>query len=245
MHERLARRMTARALSLWEKAGASAGALAALSLGIGYAISRTGAAALARGDVEYARALLAERMKWEWVTFVRLLGGILVVWFTSSLADRLRTVERPPGRVAEAAFGLGILWAGVWLFSAFFNSVSIMLAADYNDAGGARIAGVLAREIPYVLTGSVVFTWLLATSFVVLRSGGFPKVYAFGTVALTVALLVVALIDWYGTGSLSPFIVALALLWTATTSAVLVVPPTPRMTVADRNSRTTADRRLP
>jgi hypothetical protein len=237
--------MMARAHSIWEKAGASAGALAALSLGIGYALTRTSAAPLARGDVEYVRTLLAERMKWEWVTFVRLLGGILVVWFTSSLADRLRTVEKPPGRVAEAAFGLGILWAGVWLFSAFFNSASIMLAADYNDPGGARIAGVLAREIPYVLTGSVLFTWLLATSFVILRSKGFPKIYAFGTAALTVAVLVLALIDWYGTGSLSPSIVALALLWTAATSAVLVAVPAPPMAPALANSRPPADRSVP
>jgi hypothetical protein len=237
--------MMARADSVWEKAGASAGALAALSLGIGYALTRTSAAPLARGDVEYVQALLAERMKWEWVTFVRLLGGILVVWFTSSLADRLRTVEKPPGRVAEAAFGLGILWAGVWLFSAFFNSASIMLAADYNDPGGARIAGVLAREIPYVLTGSVVFTWLLATALVILRSKGFPKTYAFGTAALAVAVLVFALIDWYGTGSLSAVVVALALLWTATTSAVLVAAPAPRMGPARANSSTAADRSAP
>jgi hypothetical protein len=213
--------MTERALSIWERAGTSAGAFAALSLGIGYAITRTTKAPLAGSDVDYARALLAERMKWEWVTFVRLLGGILVVWFTSSLAERLRAAERRTGRLAEAAFGLGVLWAGVWLFSAFFNSASILLAADYNDPGGARIAGVLARETPYVLTGSVTFTLLLATSFVILRSGGFPKVYAYGTAALTVAILLIALVDWYGAGRLSPLIVALALLWTATTSAVL------------------------
>jgi hypothetical protein len=221
------------------------GRVAALSLGIGYAITRGTTASVAHGDVEYVRALLADRMKWEWVTFVRLLGGILVVWFTSSLADRLRTVEKPPGRLAEAAFGLGILWAGVWLFSAFFNSASIMLAADYNDPAGARMAGVLARELPYVLTGSVVFTWLLATSFVILRSKGFPRIYAFGTAALTVAVLVFALIDWYGTFSLSASIVALALFWTATTSAVLVAVPAPRMGSAGATPRTALDRSAP
>lgn len=234
--------MTARAPSMWEKAGASAGAMAALSLGIGYAITHTAAAPLAGSDLDYARALLAERMKWEWVTLVRLLGGILVVWFTSSLTDRLRANERQPGRVAEAAFGLGILWAGVWLFSAFFNSASIMLAADYNDPGGARIAGVLALEIPYVLTGSVVFTWLLATCFVITRSTIFPKFYAYGTAALTLAILLLALVDWYGVLSLSPWIVTLALLWTATTSAVLVVMSAPLTSVADSVSRPAVDR---
>jgi hypothetical protein len=241
MHEGSARPMTARVLSVWEAATASAGAFAALSLGISYAITRTTAAPLAGSDADYARALLAERVKWEWVTFVRLLGGALVVWFISSLADRLRMVERQTGRIAEVAFGLGTLWGGVWLFSAFFNSASIFLAADYNDPGGARIAGVLAREIPYVLTGSVVFTLLLATSFAALRSGVFPKIYASGTAVLAIAILLFALVDWYGAGSLSPLIVALALLWTATTSGVLVFAR-PRASLTDGNSRTTADR---
>jgi hypothetical protein len=227
MPERLAEPRRERTVLLWERAGVSAGACAALSLGIGYAITRTTAASLAGSDVDYVRALLAERMKWEWVTFVRLLGGILVVWFASSLADRLRLVERSSGRVAEAAFGLGILWASVWLFSAFFNSASILLAADYNDPDGARMAGVLAREMPYVLTGSVVFTWLLATSIVMLRAGGFPKSYAYGNAALTVCVVVLALMDWYGSGSLSPWIVGLALLWTATASAVLLLTTPP------------------
>jgi hypothetical protein len=210
-----------RGLSVWEKAEAGAGLLGALSLGIGWAIRRTTHAALGGSDADFARALLAERMKWEWVTLAWLLGGILVVWFTSSLAERLRAVEGEPGRIAEAAFGLGVLWAGVWLFSAFFNSASIFLAADYGDPAGARIAGVLARETPGVLTGSIVFAWLLATAFITLRGIGLPRIYAYATAALTLVILLLAVVDWYGAGTLSPAIVGLALLWTAGTSAVL------------------------
>lgn len=210
-----------RGLSAWERAEAGAGMAGALSLGIGYVIRRTTTAALGGGDADFARTLLAERMKWEWVTFTWLLGGVLVVWFTSSLAERLRAVEGEPGRIAEAAFGLGVLWAGVWLFAAFFNSASIFLAADYGDPAGARIAGVLARETPNVLTGSVLFAWLLATSFITLRGTGFPKAHAYATAALALATLLLALVDWYGAGTLGPVIVALALAWTAATSAVL------------------------
>jgi hypothetical protein len=206
----------------WDRIGASAGIWAVVGLGIGYAITRTTTADLAGADADYVHALLAERTKWEWVTFVRLVGGALVLWFMGSLAGRLRLAEGEPGRLATAAFALGVVWAGVWLLSAFFNSASILLAANYGDPAGSRIAGVLARETPYVLTGSVVFALLLATSFVALRFGGFPKAYTFGTTALTLMFLVLAVADWYGPGTLSSVIVGLALLWTAATSALLV-----------------------
>lgn len=81
-----------------------------------------------------ARILLTERMKWEWVTLTRLIGGTLVLWFAALLADRRRHAEGEPARLAETGFGLSVIWAGVWLLSAFFNS--IVLAADYADAAG-------------------------------------------------------------------------------------------------------------
>jgi hypothetical protein len=206
----------------WERMGASAGLWAVLLLGIGYAITGTTAANPAASDADYVRALLAERMKWEWVTFVRLVGGTLVLWFMGCLAGRLRHAEGEPGRLATAAFGLGVVWAGVWLLSAFFNSASILLASTYADPAGSRIAGVLARETPYVLSGSVMFALLLAASFVTLRFGGFPTFYIYGTPALAVALLVLAVADWYGSGNLGAAIVGLALLWTAATSVLLI-----------------------
>jgi hypothetical protein len=206
----------------WERIGSSAGIWAVLWLSIGYAITRTTATNPAASDADYVRMLLAERMKWEWVTFVRLVGGTLVLWFMGTLAGRLRTAEGEPGRLATAAFGLGVVWAGVWLLSGFFNSASILLAANYADPAGSRIAGVLARETPYVLTGSVVFALLLATSFVALRFGGFPKAYTYGTTALAVAFLILAVVDWYGRGNLGPVIVGLALLWMGATSGLII-----------------------
>ncbi len=214
--------MNTKSAARWERMGASAGVAAVLLLGVGYAITRTTAANLAASDADYVRALLAERMKWEWVTFVRLVGGTLVLWFMGSLAGRLRTAEGEPGRLATAAFGLGVVWAGVWLLSALFNSASILLASGYDDPAGSRIAGVLARETPYVLTGSVMFALLLAASFVTRRFDGFPKLFTHGTSACAAALLLLAAADWYGSGNLGPIIIALALGWTAATSALLI-----------------------
>jgi hypothetical protein len=212
----------ARRLLRWEKVSAIAGICGAVALALGHLIVRTTNAPLAGNDAEYARVLLAERAKWEWVTLLRLIGGTLVVWFAALLGDRLQPAGGEPTRLAETAFGLGVVWAGVWLLSAFFNSASIVLAADYGDPAGARIAGVLAAEIPSVLTAGVVFTLLLATWLATVRSTEFPKLYAYATGALAALMLVLALVDWYGPGTLGWLIVALALTWTAATSVVLL-----------------------
>jgi hypothetical protein len=205
----------------WETLGASAGIWAMLCLAAGYAIVATTTADPLGADEQFARALAAERMKWEWVTLVRLLGGAFILWFAGTLAGRLRAIEGAPGRLASTAFGPATVWAGVWMLSAFFNSSAILLATSYGDPAGARLAAVLARETPYVLTASVLFTVLLATSLVALRFGGFPKAYIYSTVTLTISFLVLALTDWYGEWNLSPVIVGLALLWTAVTSVLL------------------------
>jgi hypothetical protein len=206
----------------WDRAGASAGLWAVAWLGAGYAVARTAVANPAASDVNYVRDLLAERTKWEWVTMARLVGGILMVWFMGSFAERLRAAEGGPGRLASAAFGLGVVWAGVWLLSAFFNSASIFLAADYNDPAGSRIAGVLARELPAVLTPSVVLALLLASSFVLFRSKAFPTSYSYATTALAAALFVLAVIDWYGRGNLGPLMIGLTFVWSASTGVLLI-----------------------
>jgi hypothetical protein len=206
----------------WEKTSAIAGVGGALALAIGYLIAGSTTAPLTGPDAEYARVLLTERMKWEWVTLMRLVGGTLVLWFAALLGDRLRLAEGEPARLAETTFGLGVIWAGVWLLSAFFNSASILLAADYADPAGARVAGVLAAEIPSVLTAGIVFTLLAATSLVTSRSTLFPKSFGRATGTLAVVMLVLALVDWYGPVTIGWLIVALALAWTAATSVMLL-----------------------
>jgi hypothetical protein len=210
-----------------EKLGASAGLWAVLFLGIHYVILQGTSANLVGPEGEYVRTLLAERMRWESATALRVTGGIMIIWFMGSLASRLRLAEGEPGRLASIGFGLGVVWGAVWLLSAMFNSAAIVLAAQYQSPAGAKLAGVLAREIVPVLTPALVLTLTLATSFVGLRFGGFPRAYTYGTSALTVLLFVLAIVEWYGPGNLGPIIMTLALGWTAVTSALLIPPYRP------------------
>ncbi|MGH9201336.1 MAG: hypothetical protein ACRD2A_08880 [Vicinamibacterales bacterium] len=205
-----------------EKLGASAGAWAVLWLGIHYLVLQGALADPSASGDEYARALLAERMTWEWATALRVMGGVMIVWFMGSLAGRLRLAEGEPGRLASISFGIGVVWGAIWLLSAMFNSAAILLASQYQYPEGARLAGALAQEMVLILTPSIIFTLALATSFVALRFGGFPKAYSYATAALTLVFIVLAIVDWYGPGNLGGLIMTLALGWTAVTSALII-----------------------
>jgi hypothetical protein len=208
--------------TLAEKLGASSGLWAVLWLSLNYLILTGAAADLSASDSEYAAALLAERMRWEWATALRVMGGIMIIWFMGSLAGRLRLVEREPARLASIAFGIGVVWGALWLLSAMFNSMAIILAADYQYAAASRVVGIFAREMILILTPAVVFALALAVSYVAMRFGGFPPLYTKVNPVFTVLLLVLALADWYGPGNLDVFIMALAFAWTGLTSALII-----------------------
>lgn len=210
-----------------EKLGASAGLWAVGWIALHYWILRGAAADPASANADYVRALLAERMRWEWATALRLMGGLMIVWFMGSLAGRLRLIEGEPGRLASISFGIGVLWGGVWVFSAMFNSVSILLGTLYNHPEGARLSGVIAREMVLVLTPSIVFVLALAVSFVAFRFGGFPSSYTYATGIFTAVILGLAIADWYGPGNLAEWIMVLALAWLAVTSALVIQPYRP------------------
>ncbi len=205
-----------------EKLGASAGAWAVLWLCIHFLILRNAAANPISPDGDYARALLDERMAWEWATALRVMGGIMIIWFMGSLASRLRMAEGEPGRLASIAFGIGVVWGSIWLLSAMLNSSAIVLAAQYQNPAGSRLAGALAHDMVLTLTPSLVFTLSLATAFVGLRFGGFPRAYTYATAAFSVVILALAIADWYGPGNLGGLILVLSFAWTATTSLLLV-----------------------
>jgi hypothetical protein len=209
--------------TIWEKLGASAGAWAGLWLTIQWFLLRSAHADPRSPEGDFVSAMLNERMSWEWATLLRIVAGLMIVWFMGSLAGRLRLAEGEPARLASIANGTGIVWGAVWLLSAMFNSISILLATIYQNPGGARLASVFGRESALVLTPSIAYTLTLAVAFVALRHGGFPKWYAYLTIVLNNVILVMALVDWYGPGNLAPTIMVIALAWLAITS-LLTIP---------------------
>jgi len=208
--------------TIWEDLGASLGLWAAALLALQLALMLRVTADVSGSDAEFASALVAERPTWEWMTFLRIVAGLQIVWWMGSLSTRLRRAEGEPGRLSGVVFAVGAVWGGVWLASAFLNSAAILLATDYANPAGSRLAATLALETPFVLTPATMFALTWATSLAVLRFGGFPRWYGWATQGVSGLLLVLAIVDWYGSGSLSVAILAVALVWTAATSAVLL-----------------------
>lgn len=208
--------------TIWEKLGAAEGLWAAALLAIQFYVLTTTTADPSAADATFAAALLGERMAWEWMTFLRIVAGLMIVWWMGSLAGRLRLAEGEPGRLATIAFGVGTVWGAAWLLSALFNSAAVLFAADYANPAAARMAGTLSMEVVYVLTPSIAFVLTLAVAFVAGRFGGFPRWYTLATWGTAALLLVLAVVDWYGTGSLSEAIMAVGIAWMAVTSAVLI-----------------------
>src|SRR6186997_1007508 len=97
-----------------EKLGASAGAWAVLWPIIHSVILHNAMATAVSTSLDpdggYVRALLDQRMAWEWATALRVMGGIMIIWFMGSLGSRLRMAEGEPGRLASIAFGIGVVW---------------------------------------------------------------------------------------------------------------------------------------
>jgi len=208
-----------------EKLGASAGAWAAFYLALHYYILSGASADLSMPAADYARTLIAERMRWESATALRIMAGIMIVWFMGSMSGRLRLAEREPGRLAAIAFGLGVVWGGIWILSAMFNSVAILMSTEYGDPVAARFAGIIAHETPMILTPPVAFALILAAAFATLRYGGYSKLYANVTAGLSLLMIVLAVVEWYGPGNLGTIIMTVALGWLAITSVLTIQPP--------------------
>lgn len=164
-----------------------------------------------------------EAMIRELVTFFRVVGAIVFIWFMSSVLERCRLVEGTPGRLSYVVFSLGILWGGVWLISAFLNSAAVTLAIDHGDSANAQLMLFLSTEILAVLTAPIFVALTLAMTYVGFRFSAFMSWYRIGTGILSLVLLLLALVQWYGPGDLGPTIMGLCLAWIAATSLAVLV----------------------
>lgn len=169
-----------------------------------------------------AQALLADRMRWEWTTLLRVVGGLGAIWFTTAFAARLRRSASGTPGPSTIVLGAGLLWGTVWLVSALFNSVAISVATMDGDAAAVRFLTVLGAQIVLVLTPTLMIAFLVATGVAVLAAPTFPR--RFGHAALFFAALrtILAMVDWYGGADLTMRIMDMTLIWVVIASVHLL-----------------------
>jgi hypothetical protein len=179
-----------------------------------------------------SQALLHDRMRWEWATLLRIVGGLGLIWFTAGLAARLRRLGSRPAGPATIVLGAGILWGCIWLVSGLFNSVAISLATTYADPGGVPFLTVLGAQITLVLTPALSIAFLVGTGAAVLSTPTFPRRYAYMTLSGAAFRGIMAILDWYGTAQLAMRILDFTLLWVVVTGIHLLGATRPASEVA-------------
>ena len=169
-----------------------------------------------------ATGLLAHRSRWEWVTLLRVVGGVGIIWFTAGLAARLRRWTHQPTGPARVVLGGGILWGAVWLVSAALNSAALSLPAAYGDPAAVHLLGVLGVQSALVLTPALSIAFLVATGIAVLAAPTFPRRFAHAAFWAAGFRFVLALVDWHGDANVVMRIMDFTLMWVVVTSVHLL-----------------------
>jgi hypothetical protein len=169
-----------------------------------------------------AQSLLRARARWELATFMRVVGGLGIMWFTTGFATRLRRFGFGPAGPSTFVLGAGVLWGAMWLLSAVFNSVAIAEAVRGDGEWSVRWLSILGSQTVLVLTPTLMITFLTASGVAVLASPTFPR--RFGHAALFFALVRtgLALVDWYGGADFAMRIMDMTLIWVVIASVHLI-----------------------
>jgi hypothetical protein len=169
-----------------------------------------------------AGGLLAQRMRWEWVTLLRVVGGVGLIWFTAGLGARLRRWRHQPTGPARVVLAAGIVWGAVWLVSAGLNSAALSLPVAHGDPAAVHLLGVFGVQSVLVLTPALSIAFLVATGIAVLAAPTFPRRFAHAAFWAAGFRFVLALIDWHGDANLVMRIMDFTLMWVVVTSVHLL-----------------------
>lgn len=197
-----------------ERLGGATGIIAVAAIATQFALVGT-----AGTDTQ---SLLRARARWELATFMRVVGGLGIMWFTTGFATRLRRFGFGPAGPSTIVLGAGLLWGATWLLSAVFNSVAIAEAVRGESDWSVSWLSILGSQTVLVLTPALMITFLAATGVAVLASPTFPR--RFGHAALFFALVRtgLALVDWYGGADLAMRIMDMTLIWVVIASVHLM-----------------------
>jgi hypothetical protein len=198
----------------FERVGGASGVIAVVAIAIQFLLVGTTA--------PDAGALVDHRARWEWVTLLRVVGGIGITWFTAGLAGRLRRWTHQPTGPARVVLGAGLLWGAVWLISAAFNSAALSLPIAYGDPAAVHLLGVLGAQSVLVLTPALSIAFLVATGAAVLAAPTFPRRFAHAAFWAAGFRFVLALVDWHGDADVVMRIMDFTLMWVVVTSVHLL-----------------------
>jgi hypothetical protein len=198
----------------FERFGGASGVIGAAAIATQFVLAGT-----ATPD---SHSLQLDQVRWEWMTVLRIVGGLGIIWFTAGLAARLRQLGPRPAGPARFVHGVGVLWGSVWLVSAFFNSVAIALATTYADPEGVRFLTLLGLQSVLVLTPALTIALLGATGVAVLASPTFPRRFGYMTLGSAAFRLVLSILDWCGSAELAMRIMVLTLIWIVVTGIHLL-----------------------
>ncbi len=148
--------------------------------------------------------------------FCVLVGALFFVWFLSALRTRLARAEGKAGGLTAAAFGGGLVSAGLWLSAAALFTAPSFARSDTSkfqlDPNTFRILNDVGYSFWFGGTTVAVVT-VVATALLSLRAGPLPKWLAWLSflVALTmlVAFVFIPILIWLGW----VLVVSIVLIW--------------------------------
>ena len=186
--------MTARAVpGTWQRRGTALGIPAVLLLAVGFALAANGPgtdASDAKISSWYASSSHQHAQILGFIGFT--LGVVCLIGFLAALRERMAAAEGTSSAGSYLAFGAGLVSAGLFALSIGLFSVPGLLASDTSAAEVAPSAYRMfytAGFASWAVATMVAAVPVIAASVSALRTGLFPRWFAWVGVVVGVALL--------------------------------------------------------
>ncbi len=163
------------------------------------------------------------------VLFLVLAASLVFVWFLSVLRGRLAQAQGRAAALTSAAFGAGLVSAGLWIVSVALFSAQSLAREDTRkfvlDANTYRIVESIGYAVWFSATTIAAIT-VIATSIVSLKAGGLlPKWLAWLSFVVALTMLVafffvpfLIFLGWV-------LVTSIVLIWRSYQSAPAMAPP--------------------
>lgn len=166
---------------------------------------------------------------------LRIVAGIFFLWFVGTLRSVLADAEGGTARVANLAFGAGIL-----MLAAGMGAMASLAAIAYNADRGVDAdfaSSMMAMTHIFFVGGAMGMAWLLfATALVVVRTRVFSRWVASTGTVIGVIALVLGIVAPAGTSGFSAY--PLFILWIVAVSILMMREDPSRGRIAARSAAT-------